>query len=107
MGGFFIGDSVAINSYHIGDLRRIAGAFKNDAGTATDPTTVRFEFLTPAGVKTTYVYPTNAQLVKDSTGNYHVDLTLTEAGLWFYRWEGEGAVHEADEGEFMVQPSGF
>lgn len=38
-----------------------------------------------------------AVVTKDSTGNYHVDVDLTIAGQWFYRFEGAGAVVAADE----------
>lgn len=98
---------MTINTYQKGDLPRLTALFKNSAGTATDPTTVRFKYTTPAGATTTLVYGVDGALVKDSTGNYHVDLSLTAAGMWFYRWEGEGTVQSVQEGELTVEPSGF
>jgi hypothetical protein len=94
-----------MNTYDIGDLARISGQFKDIAGTLIDPTTVRFKFTTPAGVVTTYIFGTDGQLVKDSVGNYHVDLSATEAGVWFYRWESGGTGQAAEEGQFSVTAS--
>lgn len=96
---------MTISVFSKGDLKRFSATFKNLAGTATDPTTVKFKYTKPSGTTTTLVYLTDAALVKDSTGNYHVDLDLTEAGMWFYRWEGTGAVQETEDGEFTVSPA--
>lgn len=91
--------------YQRGDLPRITGAFKNSAGTATDPTGVSFKYKKPSIAAVTLVYLTDNALVKDSTGNYHVDLSITEAGEWYYRWEATGTVQAAEEGQFTVEAS--
>ena len=96
---------MTINVYQKGDLVRVTGQFKDIAGTLIDPGTVKFKFTTPAGVVTTYTYGVDGALIKDSTGNYHVDLSAGEAGPWFYRWENTGAGQAAQEGEFVVEPS--
>lgn len=98
---------MSANSYDVGDVVRVTGAFTNSAGTATDPTTVKHKFTTPAGVTTTYTHGTDAQLVKDSTGNYHVDIDVTAKGKWRYRWEGLGSGKSALEGYFEVRESYF
>ena len=98
---------MTISVYQKGDTAVVSAAFKNAAGAPADPTVVRFKSTKPSGTTTTLVYLTDAALVKDSTGNYHVDLSATEAGIWFYRFEGAGAVETAEEGEFTVAPSGF
>lgn len=95
---------MAINVVQKGDLQRVSAVFKNAAGTATDPTAVNFKYTKPAGTTVTLVYLTDAALVKDSTGNYHVDLDVTDAGWWHYRFIGTGAVQAVDDGEFMVAP---
>ncbi|HJT63078.1 MAG TPA: hypothetical protein VJ797_15520 [Burkholderiales bacterium] len=95
---------MTIGVCQVGDLRRVTAVFKNDAGTATDPTAVSFKYTKPSGTTTTLVYLTDAALVKDSTGNYHVDLSVTEAGWWHYRFIGTGAVQAVEDGEFMVSP---
>ena len=73
-------------------------------GTAGDPTTVTLKVKDPTGTVTTYTYA-GAQVVKDSTGNYHYDLTPAIAGKWYYEWVGTGAVPAQSESYFVVVPS--
>ena len=91
------------NSYTIGQQIRFSAAFKNLAGTLTDPTTVTFKIESPSGTVVTYVYLTDSQLIKDSTGNYHVDYLPASSGAWNYRWEGAGAIVSASEQWFDVK----
>ena len=95
------------NSYDRGHLVRCDVQFKNAAGTFTDPTAILFKFRTPANLATTYTYGTDSQLVKDSTGKYHVDLSMTQEGDWYYRFEGTGALQAASEKNFKVRDSVF
>ncbi len=76
-------------------------------GVATDPTTVTFQFLPPGGSVTTYLYGVNGQILRDATGQYHVDLTGNVVGRWALRFAATGAVTAAVEGEFDVLPSMF
>lgn len=95
-----------MNTYDKGDLVRVTAAFTNAAGTATDPTTVVCRVKSPSST-TMYTYLTDAALVKDSTGNYHLDVSANESGQWWYRWEGTGAVQQAEEDSFIVEVSKF
>lgn len=95
------------NSYDLGDLVRISGVFKDAAGEAIDPTSVSFRLRDPAGTVTTYVYGVAAELVKDSTGNYHIDVGASASGTWRYRWQSTGTGQAAEEGAFVVEPSGL
>lgn len=92
-----------MTTYDKGDLVRVSGAFANSSGTAIDPTVVRFSFTNPGGTTTSYVYPTDVQLVKDSTGNYHVDIDAATVGTWLYRFYSTGTGQAAAEGEFFVK----
>jgi uncharacterized protein YfaS (alpha-2-macroglobulin family) len=94
-----------IRVYQEGDLVRATGVFKNAADVAIDPTTVRFKFTKPNGVQTTYLYLTDVQLVRDSTGNYHVDISADLPGEWYYRWESTGNGQAAEDHQFTVAPS--
>lgn len=96
-----------MNVYDVGDLVRVTGAFTNSAGTALDPAVVKFKFTNPAGVTTTYTFGTDAQLVKDSTGNYHVDLDASVKGTFRYRWFSTGNGQAAGEHKFFVKTSAF
>lgn len=97
-----------MTSYFKGQGVRCYGSFAAEDGTTlTDPTTITFKVKNPAGSTTTYVYGTDAQLVKIGTGRYRVDVTANAAGLWTYRFEGTGAVVAADEQTFTVNGGAF
>lgn len=85
-------------TYDIGDTVHLTGAFVNTAGVATDPTAVVVTYKKPNGTVVTGV------AVKDSTGNYHCDITPDADGNWYYRWAGTGTIATAEEGIFYVRP---
>ena len=93
--------------YEIGEQVEIAYTFVNSAGAAADPTVVTVSIKAPSGTETDYVYGTDAECVKDSTGAYHVDLTFAAAGVYHWRWVGTGAVVDAEEGFLRVRASAF
>lgn len=93
------------NNYDIGDAVRVSVAFTSN-GSAADPTAVALKVQDPSGNEDTYTYALG-QVTKDSTGNYHKDVTVDEAGTWFYRWTGTGVVVAASEGNFVVRRSVF
>lgn len=92
------------NRYHLGDLVRVTAAFTNTAGTATDPDVVKLTYRDPSGTETTLLYGTDAALVKDSTGNYHVDIDANDDGVWYYRWWATGTGQSAESAKFIVHP---
>jgi uncharacterized protein YfaS (alpha-2-macroglobulin family) len=94
-----------MNLYQVGNVVRCTGAFTSAAGAAVDPTTVTFRARKPDGTLITYVYGTNAELVRDSTGNYRVDVSADAAGRWAYRFEGTGSAPSAAERLFRVEAS--
>ena len=106
-----------MNTFNLGDMVTISVAITNAAGTATDPTTLRFYFrrsdATPAtatkgGSTNPYVYGVDGAMVKDSTGNYHINLGTAVPGLWKYRWtslDGSAEPSGATTGEFYVEPN--
>jgi hypothetical protein len=96
-----------VNVYDRGDVTRISVAFTNAAGAAADPTVVRVLYKSLESAVTTLVYPTDAALVKDSTGNYHVDIDLLAEGVWSIRIEGTGVVAAAAELQVNVRDSAF
>ncbi len=94
-----------VTEYDIGDLVRSSTSFTNTAGAATDPTVINVKFRLKDGAITTYVYSTDAELVKDSTGEYHVDISASAAGTVYVYWNGTGTVVAADEDSWVVKPS--
>lgn len=98
-----------ITQYDQGDQVRVSATFADiDTGAATDPTNVYFDFLEKAdGTLTQYTYGIDSQLVRDSTGVYHVDInTGALSGMLVWRFYSTGAAqYAADEGSFYVKPS--
>jgi len=92
-------------AYQIGDVVRVSATFENESETPTDPTTTTFILKDPAGTKTTYTKPSDVLLVKDDDGDFHVDVTPTMGGVYFYRFAGVGDVVAAGEGSFEVDES--
>ena len=92
--------------YDKGTLVRTSCQFVDrTTGQAVDPATVRCIYRKPDATTTTLVYGVDNALIKDSTGNYHVDLNANQAGPWWYRWESTGASQGAYEGTFEIRPS--
>lgn len=96
-------------SYSVGDLVRISAAFTNAAGTVVDPTAVFAKYKDPSGITTALTYGAvgSEALVRDSTGNYHVDVNADESGVWRYRFYSTGSGQAANEEQFIVEPSAF
>ncbi len=91
-----------MNAYNFGASVRLSAEFSNASGTLTDPTIITLKTEDPSGIEDTYT-----DAVKDSTGLYHRDITVSKAGIWHWRWIAEGAVSQVDEGEFSVNPTVF
>jgi hypothetical protein len=94
-------------AYQVGDLVRVAAVWTNSAGAPTDPTAVFAQTKAPDGTVTELEYNADVALVKDSTGNYHVDIDANAAGIWRYRFYSTGTGQGANEGYFVVEPSAF
>jgi hypothetical protein len=96
------------NEYAPGALVQVAAVFRNPAsGALMDPAAVLFKFKDPAGVVTTYTYGTDSQLVKDSTGKYHVDINASSVGRWYYKFYSTGSGQAAFENHFSVKSTNF
>ena len=90
------------NRYDSGDLVRCTGVFTDSAGAVSDPGTLLFTWRTPTGTYGTYTYGVDAEVVKDGSGTYHVDLEPTVIGNWWYRWTATGTPTEVTEDHFAV-----
>lgn len=93
------------NSYEVGTRVRCSMTFysnPDDITTVADPDTVTFRFKSPLGVVTQYVYPTDIQLVKDSTGVYHVNVTPDVDTEWEYSFKGTGVIAVVKQGRFTA-----
>jgi hypothetical protein len=87
---------------------RVTCNFEDGEGDDVDPTTVTLKTISPCGTERSYVYGTDSEVQKDSTGNYYGDITPDRAGRWRFRWESTGAfTTTAIEDSFIVQASQF
>lgn len=81
-------------------------AFADTAGVALDPATVTFRMISPCGTKTTYVYGTDAELVRSGAGVYRVSVKPDMPGRWAYQWESTGPA-ALNEDSFVCRGSAF
>lgn len=89
------------------DIRRFTVVFTNFAGAPTDPTAVLFTLVSPSGVETVYTYGVGVEIVKDSTGTYHYDLTALEELSYWGRFHGTGSIIAAAVFEARVRTDVF
>ena len=94
-----------VNIYDKGDMVRIASNFKDIAGADVDPTTIIFRIKQPDGTVEALTYETDPEVVRDSTGKYHYDLSLDQAGEYQYRVEGLGDVQAASQAKLRARSS--
>lgn len=94
-------------AYSLGQLVRITATFTDENGDAADPGAVFCQIKTPAGVTTSYEYGVDGEVVKDSTGVFHLDLDCDAVGWWSWRWYSTTSVQAADEDRLQVSESEF
>lgn len=96
---------MTIGVFQVGDKVRLSAAFSDINEAAADPGGVLCKVREPDGTVTTYIYGTDADLVKDSTGHYHLDFLTTQSGRHRYGFYGITSGQAVAESEFRVQPS--
>jgi hypothetical protein len=90
-------------TYDIGDLHQSSIVFYAlDGSTKTDPTSVFFTLTKPDGSTLSYEYGTDAELVRDAIGEFHVDLIYDQKGRHKLKWQGTGTVTLAETIETYV-----
>lgn len=87
--------------YRLNEIVKISTTF-TVSDVLTDPTTVTLAVTTPADVTTTYVYGTDAALVRASTGSYYLNQTASALGVWQYVWTSTGTAASVKESYFTV-----
>jgi len=92
--------------FTINSVVRLEVTFRNAANALTDPSTIELQYQDPTGNETTKTFA-SAELTKSSTGIYYFDLTVDEAGIWFYRYESSGVPKASAESTFDVSVSQF
>lgn len=75
--------------FGVGTIVRAKITFRNpDTDAVEDPVAISVAVRSPSGTVATYVYGTDAAVVKDSTGVYFVRITLSEVGTYKWKWTG-------------------
>jgi len=97
---------MAVNKYLRGRVIRVSAEVLNDAGAAVNPSAMSLIVKEPDGTETTYIYGTDAEVIRPSTGNFYADITGASAGRYYYRWESTDP-DGAAEGEFQVTQGAF
>lgn len=95
--------SMLPNVYSVPNVVRVEVEFRDSEGVLTDPAAVVMKYRTPTtGTVTTLTYGVDGALVKDGVGLYHVNVTVSVYGDWFYAFLGDSAKLES---WFRVRPS--
>jgi hypothetical protein len=85
---------------YVGTSVRVTGTFTDLDGNPADPSTATLTLQDPEGADT------SPAVVHPGVGEFYGESEVEVPGTWRYRWEGEGALVVADEGEFYVRESG-
>jgi hypothetical protein len=92
--------------YVVGNVLKLAANFKNGS-TDVDPGSIVLKIKSPLGTIQTYTYGDDADLVKDSTGDYSFNYSPAYEGRYSFRWAGLGTNASAAESSFVVTESQF
>ncbi len=91
------------NQYDVGRIIRLSTTFTTSTGAAFDPATIIAVVKDPSGAVTSYQYGSSAEVIRDATGQYHVDIETTLPGIWYYRWYATGAQKASNQSHFKVR----
>jgi hypothetical protein len=72
------------------------------AHTLVDPTTITAIVKHPDGTTVTKVYGTDAEVVRDDVGTYHMDVSCATPGSWVLDWTGAGSLQAESQVAFKV-----
>ena len=86
-----------MQTYDIGDVAVLKGAWKDETGVYADPTYVTFSANFPDGSTVAYVYGTDLEVVKDDMGQYHVNLPVLIPGFYQYHFSSQNPDGTVDE----------
>lgn len=89
----------------IGAVARINLAVKNHLSISTNAVGLKLIVKAPSGFVTIYTLGADSVITQAGIGQYHANVTMTEAGHWLYRWESEAPSAGADEGRIIVKKS--
>lgn len=102
-------ETATINTFGNGQTVRCDVDVTDENDELIDPDTLTFKILSPVtATETVYEFGTDAELVQDLEGEFHVDFDVTEAGTWFYRYIAvKDDITQVIDREFVVARSQF
>ena len=92
-------------NYDIGDRRKLTIEVRDETGDLADPDALRFEMTTPDGQTASYILGTDAELVRDSEGCFHVYWDCAQDGIHRYKWIASGSLAVVEASSFLVGTS--
>lgn len=92
--------------YALGSVIKMSAKFQASA-VDVDPAQVQAHVKTPLGTTLSYTYGSDAELVKDSVGDYTLSYTPTVEGRHSFRFVGVGTYAGAEESYFDIRESQF
>ena len=96
--------TLSSEEYDRGDRIRLTATIRDleNDNVLVDPDTLEFTILEPDASTTTYVYGTDAEVIRDSVGVFHVYWDAAQSGLHWARYAASGNVGAAEELGFKV-----
>lgn len=91
--------------HEYGARRKLSVRIYDEDGALADPTTLTFTMRDPDNVRTTYVSGTDAQIVRESVGVFHVYWDCVKTGRHRWRFAATGSIGAAAEAGFIVEHS--
>jgi hypothetical protein len=82
---------------------RVYATIQSTTGTLIDPTNLTFTLTDPSQNATVSTYGIDSFPVRQSTGMFYVDATVTMTGVYKYAWQATGNVIASFSGNFISQ----
>lgn len=89
------------NQYWSGTQVRVRGVYSTPAGIAVDPVTVVCQVMAPGDDVESFIYGTDAEVIRDTGGSYYLDVNTESTGIYHYRWQSDNPPAAA-EGHFVI-----
>lgn len=96
-----------MNAYNDGELVRITGVFRNEAGVPTDPLNVTVQYTFTRSPVVVRVFGTDPEVIRLGPGEFRMDIDTTDhqGEQCSYRIYSTGNGQAANEGQFRVRLS--
>lgn len=99
-----------MKSYPAGTAVKLPMTIRNGSGTLADPASLKARYSGPTTEWEEFVYLTDTEIVRNSTGDYYMVVYTPAAaaseGRWDYEWEaldGSANVIAVGTGEFNIE----